>query len=205
RGRPAAPGILSDLEAFSDCGNGPAHTSAARAPLLSQRPLPLPLLHSQDRYRTLAGVARGGSLDRSAPFEQASLAETNLAGERPGAALVFFRNRRGDGPRSAPLLACLSWQAPVQLAGALAAPSGRVQMAALSASQRQEECLNHEVWEHGYRLLLRECAAGPRRLRNIYRRPGAPAGSGRTRGASLCLPVGRRRPAGLAPLPSPAP
>src|SRR5712691_3265027 len=114
-GGPTGAGILSDLEAFADCGNGPAHTCAPRPPLLSQRPLPLPLLHSQDRYRTVAGVAWDGSPDRSPPFKQASLDETNLAGERPGAALVLLRNRRRDRPRSAPLLACLSRRTPVQL------------------------------------------------------------------------------------------
>src|SRR6266516_7739193 len=122
RGRPTGAGILSDLEAFADCGNGPAHTCAPPPPLLSQRPLPLPLVHSQDRYRTVAGVAWDGSPDRSAPFKQASLDKTNLAGERPVPALVLLRNRRGDRPRSPPLLADLSQRRPVRLGGPLAAP-----------------------------------------------------------------------------------
>src|SRR5262249_10876147 len=101
------PGI-SVLEDWAHGRAGPPRQPAARLAEVSQGPLSLPLLHSRGRHpeaprrsshaRPGRLLARPGPPDRPAPARSSPVDRALVAGEGPGAASLFLRDRRRHRP-----------------------------------------------------------------------------------------------------------
>ena len=199
--------------------------AAARPPLLPQGPLPVPLLHRPRRHAAALPDWRGRvyliDLHRLAhhPLDLAA-----VAAEGPGPAAVLVRVAGVDARDRLAFWRRLPRARRRGAARTAGCAAGAVQVAALPPAQRPPQggeggdglvriamrfCpLPPTLWArdqdrgqprghlHEHRILLRERAAGPRRLRDLHRRPGPPPGRRRPRGPPVRLPLGRRRPAG---------